>query len=60
MPGIKFLNWKEESERSKKKKDLKLCLNHYHYEIVPKRVWYSSINGTARKDGRGWYRGEGK
>lgn len=43
------------SETIKERKpDLKLCPNHYH--VVSTRTWPSWAKGTARRDGRGWYK----
>lgn len=52
--ATKILKSKTIKER---KPDLKLCPNHYHVvSTASTRTWPSWTKGTARRDGRGWYK----
>lgn len=46
MPGIR--------QDHKTKPGVIIKPNHYHYAIVPKRIWYSSKDGTVRRH-KDWY-----
>ena len=39
----------------KRKPNLTICSNHLKEEIYPKRIWNSSVQGTAISNGGGWY-----
>ena len=43
-----------------RKRDLKLMSNHFKRPILPKRIWHSFHQGTAVRDGNGWYKKEEK
>jgi len=38
-----------------RKPNLKLCGNHFKSGSRVYRVWNPSVNGQAKRDGKGWY-----